>query len=166
MIICDTNILSTFARVGVLKLLFKLFPKQEFFIPKAVYEEIMEAIRHGAAFLHSVLALVDSGQIHLLTLTFEEARDKTTLPQSFGSGELEGVIICARRSSILLTNDKRVRNYCQEHGIEVYDLVLLLRTLWRKKVVSRKVVQKIVNDIERLERLVFKNKSDIFRKYL
>lgn len=165
MIVCDTNILSTFARVGVLKLLFKLFPKHQFAISIAVYEEIMEAMRHGAAFLHSVLALVDSGQIHLLSLAPEEAQDKTTLPQSFGPGELEGVVICARRSSIFLTNDKRVRNYCQEHGIEVYDLVLLLRTLWRKGVVSKKRVQKIVSDIERIERIVFKNRSAIFRKY-
>jgi predicted nucleic acid-binding protein len=164
MIVCDTNILSTFARVGVLKLLFKLFPKHEFVIPKAVYEEIMEAVRYGATFLYSVLALVDSGQIRLLSLTPEEERDKSTLPQSFGPGELEGVVICARRRSIFLTNDKRVRNYCQEHRIEVYDLVLLLRTLWRKGAVSRKKVQKIVSDIERLEKIVFKNKSDIFKK--
>jgi len=104
MIVCDTNILSTCARVGILELLFKLFPK------------------------------------------------------------LEGVVICARRNSIFLTNDKRVRNYCQEHGIEVYDLALLLRTFWRKGVVSRKEVQKIVSDIERLERMVFKNKQGIFHR--
>jgi predicted nucleic acid-binding protein len=164
MIVCDTNILSTCARVGILELLFKLFPKHEFAISKAVYEELREAIRHGARFLHSALALVDSDQIRLLSLAPEEERDKSTLPRSFGPGELEGVVICARRNSIFLTNDKRVRNYCQEHGIEVYDLALLLRTFWRKGVVSRKEVQKIVSDIERLERMVFKNKQGIFHR--
>jgi len=164
MIVCDTNILSTFARVGALKLLFKTFLTHEFIIPGAVYEEILEAKRSGLAFLHSGLALVDSGQIHLLSLTPEEERLKSTLPDSFGPGEAESIAICIRRKAIFLTNDKRARNYCQKNGIEVYDLILLLRALWRKKVVSQQKVQKIMSDIERLENMVFKNKQDIFQK--
>jgi predicted nucleic acid-binding protein len=72
MIVSDTNILSTFARVGVLDLIFKLFPRHQVAIPKAVYEEILEAVRRGCVFLHSVLTHIDSGHIHLLRLTPEE----------------------------------------------------------------------------------------------
>jgi len=164
MIVCDTNILSTFARVGALKLLFKIFPAREFVVSKAVYEEILEAKQNSLTFLHSVLALVDIGQLHLISLAPEEERDKSKLPQSFGPGEAESIAIRARRSATFLTNDKRARNYCQQNGIEVYDLILLLRALWRKKVVSQQKVQTIVSDIERLENFVFKNKKDIFKK--
>lgn len=63
MIICDTNILSTFARAVELDLLFKLFPKQDFAVPPAVYEELKQAMQHGFAFMQSALKLIDSGLI-------------------------------------------------------------------------------------------------------
>lgn len=99
-----------------------------------------------------------------MTLTPEETFKKTRLPESFGPGELEAVALCIRRNAILLSNDKRVRNYCQTHGIEVYDLVLLLRALWKEEVVSRGRVQKIVKKIEQLEEIVIKNKNEVFKK--
>jgi predicted nucleic acid-binding protein len=163
MIVCDTNILSTFARAGEMELLFKLFPKHEFTIPPAVYEEIREAIRRGIAFLDSALTVIDSGQILLFPLAQEEKIETKNLPESFGLGESEAVAICIRRRAILLTNDKRVRNYSQTHGIEVYDLVRLLRALWTEKVVSRQRVQKIVAKIEQLEKIVIKRKDEIFK---
>lgn len=163
MIVCDTNILSTFARIGALEWLFKLFPKHEFTIPPTVYEEIREAIRRGIAFLDSVLTAIDLGQIRLFPLAQEEKIETRSLPESFGLGESEAVAICIRRRAILLSNDKRVRNYCQTHGIEVYDLVRLLRALWTEKVVSRQRVQKIVAKIEQLEKLVIKRKGEIFK---
>jgi len=164
MIVSDTNILSTFARADELGSLFKLFPKHEFATPPAVYEEIKEAIRRGFVFLETVLKLIDSGPIRFLTLTPEETLESSRLPESFGAGESEAVAICIRRNAILLSNDKRVRNYCQTHGIEVYDLVRLLRALWKEKVVSRQKVQKIVTKIEQLEKIVIKNKNEIFKK--
>ncbi|MCI0693944.1 hypothetical protein L0337_18300 [candidate division KSB1 bacterium] len=163
MIVCDTNILSTFARVGILDLLFKLFPNHEFVIPPAVYKEINEAIQRGMLFLETVQTQVDSGQICVLALTSEEEVVRKSLPRSFGLGEAEGVAICIRQDAVFLSNDKRVRNYCQEHGIAVYDLIRLLRALWENKIVSRHKVHKIVNNIERLEEVVFKNKKDIFK---
>lgn len=163
MIVCDTNILSTFARVGILELLFKLFPNHEFVIPPAVYKEINEAIQRGLLFLETVQTRVDAGQICLLALTSEEEVERKNLPRSFGLGEAEGVAICTRQDAVFLSNDKRVRNYCQERGIEVYDLIRLLRALWENKIVSRHKVHKIVNNIERLEEIVFKNKKDIFK---
>ncbi len=164
MIICDTNVLSTFARANESGLLFKLFPKHELAIPQAVYEEISEAMRRGFTFLESALQFVDSGQIHLLTLTAEEKIECTALPKSLGRGESEAIAICLRQRAILFSNDKRARNYCHAHGIEVYDLVRLLRALWKEKIVSRQRIQKIVTKIEKLENIVIKNKNEIFKK--
>jgi len=164
MIVCDTNILSTFARVGILDLLFQLFPRHDFVIPPAVYTEINAAIQRGLLFLEMVLTQVDIGKIRLSTLTPEEEFERRELPASFGLGEAACVAICIRQSAIFLSNDKRVRNYCQGRGIEVYDLMRLLRALWENKIVSKQKVHKIVNDIERSEEVVFKNRKDIFEK--
>jgi len=62
-----------------------------------------------------------------------------------------------------MRNDKRAKNYCQEHGIEVYDLVRLLRALWKENIVSRKRVHQILSSIEQLEQIVIKNKNEIFK---
>ena len=86
------------------------------------------------------------------------------LPSSFGAGESEAIALCARSESIFLSNDKSVRNYCRNHGVEIYDLPRLLRALWENKVVSRQKVQKLVSDMERLEGIAFKNKDRIFKK--
>ena len=43
MILIDNNILSTFARVDQLELLFRLFPKDSLGVPPAVYDELIEA---------------------------------------------------------------------------------------------------------------------------
>jgi len=163
-VLCDTNILSSFARVGALDLLFKLFPQHQFALPQAVHKEIAEAVRLNFTFLDSVLALTDAGRILILSLVREEEEDMMNLPKSFGPGESEAVAICARRGAIFLSNDKSVKNYCQTHGIEIYDLPALLRALWKSKVISRQRAQKIVNDMERLEGMVFKSKDRIFKK--
>lgn len=164
MVLCDTNILSSFARVGALDLLFKLFPQHQFALPQAVHKEIVEAVRLNFTFLESVLKLIDADSISILGLARAEESDMINLPKSFGPGESEAVAICARRRAIFLSNDKSVKNYCQTHGIEVYDLPSLLRALWKDKIISRQKAQKLVNDMERLEGMVFKNKDRIFKK--
>ncbi len=164
MVLCDTNILSSLARVGALDLLFKLFPHDQFALPQAVHQEIIEAVRLNFTFLESVLASTNAGRILILSLDREEENAMMNLPKSFGLGESEAVAICARRGAVFLSNDKSVKNYCQTHGIEVYDLPSLLRALWKNKVISRQKVQKIVNDMERLEGMAFKNKERIFKK--
>lgn len=164
MVICDTNILSSFARIRELTLLFKLFPKHQFALPQAVHADILEAVRLNFTFLEPVLELIDSARVLAVSLTPDEGQAKMNLPKSFGPGESEAVAICLRRDAIMLTNDKRVRNYCQVQGIEAYDLPSLLRALWKNKIVSRQKVQKIVSEMERQEGLVFKNKDRIFKK--
>ena len=122
MIIVDTNIISTFCRVDKLPLLYKLFPKNELGIPAAVYDEMMEAIRLGYSFLNRAKLYVENGDLHLFSLTSEELQLKQNLPYSFGACDLECIIISQRSSHVLLTNDKRMRNYCRSENITVYNI--------------------------------------------
>lgn len=164
MVLCDTNILSSFARIGALDLLFKLFPWHQFALPQAVHSEVAEAVRLNFKFLEPVLNLIALGKVAVVSLNSQEAQDLMNLPNSFGPGESEAIAICARRNAIILSNDKAVWNYCRAHAIEIYDLQSLLRSLWVNKIVSRNKTQKIVLEMERLEGIVFKNKERIFKK--
>jgi len=162
MILLDNNILSTFARVAQLELVFRLFPKDELGIPPAVHDEMMKAIRLGCSFLESAAAMIRAGRLQIVSLTSDEVASKQSLPGSFGGGDLDCIIICHTRGYPLLTNDRRVRNYCRSHGISVFDLPQLLRALWENGILAKRRVRRLVKEMEQAENMVIKNKEAIF----
>ena len=164
MIIVDNNIISTFTRVRQLELLFQLFPKDALGIPPAVYDEMMDAIRQDCAFLEAAAEMVQNERLQIATLTPAEIAAKQILPSSFGVGDAECVIICQTRNDTLLTNDRRVRNFCRAEGIAVYDLPQLLRALWENGILSKQRVRRLASEMEAAENMTIKNKESIFKK--
>lgn len=161
MIIIDTNIISTFCRINKLTLIFKLFPNDTFGITPAVYDEMMEAIRLGYSFLKIAKSLVDKNDLQLISLKPDELQLKQTLPRSFGSGDLECIVVSKKRKYELLTNDKRIINYCKLESITVYDLPIILRAFWENGICSKKEVHRMIDEIENKENMVIKNKKFI-----
>jgi predicted nucleic acid-binding protein len=162
MILIDNNILSTFARVGQLELLFRLFPKDTLGVPPAVHDELIEAVRMGCHFLEPATELIDQRRLEIIPLTASEIAAKPKLPASFGAGDADCVIISQQRSTPLLTNDRRVRNFCREQGLIVFDLPQLLRALWENGILSRNRVQRLTDEMESAENMVIRNKAAIF----
>jgi len=62
MILCDTNILSTFAKIDQLRLLLQLFVDDELALVPAVYEELQEGIRRGYVSLQATSAHIRQAQ--------------------------------------------------------------------------------------------------------
>ena len=129
MILLDNNILSTFARVHELDLLFRLFPKDKLGVSPTVHDEMMHAIRLGCSFLEPAAQVIRGGRLDIVPLTPAEISAKQGLPSSFGAADAECTIVCRERGDTLLTNDRRVRNFCRTAGIIVFDLPQLLRAL-------------------------------------
>jgi predicted nucleic acid-binding protein len=131
-IVADTNIVSTFARVGALSLLVRLLEVDRLHITSASSHELRKAVAAGCAFLTPVLdAMPSGGELDLVELTEQENLALRDLPGSLGAGEAESIAVCLNRSGArLLTNDKRARNYCREKGIPCLDLPGLLRASW------------------------------------
>jgi predicted nucleic acid-binding protein len=164
MILADTNILGTLARVERLELLLNLFGQDELGVCPAVYAELLAGIREGRRFLQPAVNLVEQGTIKLVALTADEILGRQKLPGSLDSGEAESITVCRTRGAAFLTNDRRARNFCLAEGIEVFDLVDMLRALWKLRVRSKREVSQLVKDIENREGLVFKHKERIFAK--
>lgn len=164
MILVDTSILSTFARVGQLALLLRLFPKDALGVPPAVYDEVMDAVRLGYSFLEEAADMVQSGHLQIVPLTPSEVAAKQNLSSSFGAGDVECIILCQTRGDTLLTNDRRVRNFCRAEGCTAFDLPQLLRALWENKILSKRRVRRLVIEIEAVEHIVIKNKDEIFKR--
>ncbi len=165
MTVADTNIISTFARVGELSLLRRLVEPDQLHITPATYQELRKAIEVGCAFLEAVVNAIGlGGDIDLVVLTRQEILAVKNLPDSLGAGEAESIAVCLHRSdSRMLTNDKRARNYCREHGIPCLDLPGILRALWVRKILSRKKVAALIRQIETEQGMVIKNKDQILK---
>ena len=164
MIIIDNNILSTFAKIGRLDILFRLFPQRQIAIVPAVYDELRIGIRKGYVQLEDVMAMVEKKSIRLITLTEAEIFLKPTLPVSFDEGELESVAVCKSREKPLLTNERSVKNWCIKEDIKYADLPDLLRACWQSTVMSKKEVKSLIEDIEEKDNITFRSKEEIFKE--
>lgn len=158
----DTNIISTFALIGALDLLFALFDKDKLVITPGVYAELLAGVREGRGFLQKAVELVESGQLKLVALTTEEVKQRLRLPSSLGTGEAESIALCLSRGAAFVTNDRRARNFCLSRNVEVFDLVEILRSLWKLGVCSKRRVRRLVTEIEVKEGMIFKQKEGIF----
>ena len=155
MIVADTNIVSTFARIGRLDLLFAVTETDALHLPPAVIKEIKAGLHKGLDFLQPLVdGLTGGAGFYALELTAVEKTLADTLPGSLNAGERECIAGCAQRpDSKLLTNDKRAMRYCREHGITVIDLPVLLRWLWTRNIVSQIEVKALLDKMKMVENL-------------
>ena len=96
MIVADTSILSTFARIQRLDLLFTVAETKAIHVPTAVVKEIQAGLNKGLDFLKPIIAGLDSGtNFYPITLTPDEIILVDMLPSSLNAGERESITICS-----------------------------------------------------------------------
>lgn len=163
MLLADTNILSTFAKIDELPLLLRLFGSQRLGVVPGVYAELQGGLSKGYADLQAVVKLIQQGRIDLIAPTAQEIFQQDMLPSSFDAGERETLSVAKMRGCTVLTNETQVKNWCKREGIDYWDLPGLLRALWRTDVVSRDRVRRLIGEIEAKDRVVFRNKEAILQ---
>ena len=165
MIVADTNILSTFARIQRLDLLPIVAETEELYLTPAVVKELKAGLNKGLDFLQPILAGLTAGAGFIsVDLTTDEKSLADNLPGSLNAGEKESIAVCALRAGKLLTNDKRAHNYCQANHIPSLDLKLILRRLWQAKHCAKAEVRALIEEIEQSEPgMIIKGKDEILR---
>lgn len=166
MIVADTNLVSTFARIGRLDLLFVVAETDALHLPPAVVKEIKAGLHKGLDFLQPLIdGLAGGTGFYALELTAAEQNLADTLPGSLNVGERECIAVCGQRpGSKLLSNDKRAHTYCLAHQIPAFNLKLILRRLWLAGHCAKDEVRILIEEIERSESgMVIKGKDEIFR---
>jgi predicted nucleic acid-binding protein len=164
MVLADTNILSTFAKINQLLLLLRLFGDDRMGVVPAVYAEFQAGVNKGYADLEAIVKLIQQGQIDLVAPTAHEVFQKDVLPGSFDAGERETLAVARSRGYAILTNETRVKNWCRRERIEYWDLPGILRALWRTNLQQKAQVQSLIGQIEAKDRIVFKNKEAILQE--
>lgn len=166
MIVADTNILSTFARIGRLDLLFLVVESETFDLPPAVIKEIKIGLHKGLDFLQPIVdGLAGGAGFSALELTADEKKLSDTLPGSLNAGERESIAVCAKRiGGKLLTNDKRAHTYCLANQIPSLSLRLILRRIWQAGHGTKEDVRSLMAQIEASEPgMIIKGKDEILR---
>lgn len=165
MIVADTNILSTFARIRRLELLLAVAETDAFHLAPAVVKELQVGLNKGLDFLQPITDGLATGvNFYSIELTPDEKNLVDGLPNSLNAGERESIAICSQRGGKLLTNDKRAHNYCRDNRIPSLDLRLILRQLWKASHCAKEEIRSLMEEIEKNEPgMVIKGKGEILR---
>lgn len=159
MIIADTDILSAFAKVGRMPLLFSLFNSTELYITPAVFSEIEHSFDLGRQYAIDLFAMLGAGELRLVYLAPHEAVFRDTLPVTLASGERESIAAAKSRSGVVLSNESRVAHTCRENQVVCVRLPEILRALWVEQVATKLEVEEIVRDLGVKDRMRFKQST-------
>lgn len=153
LVISDTNILSSFAAGNALPLLLRLFPDTTILLPPAAQKELQTGLVYGKNYLAEVLQAIAAGKLQIIALSNDEQQSAAKLPAKLGLGEREAIAGTQNRRGRLLSNDKQAIHYCKQHQINAMDLPVLLRLLWKRKILSQTEVRTLIDRMKAVENL-------------
>ena len=163
MIFVDTDVLSIFAKIQRLPLLFAVFDQDPLHITTAVENEIKIGVSKGFYFSHDIIALQTHGRIRTYHPTTVDQKFMRSLPQTLNAGERESMALCKRFTATFASNERRVMHHCQTNGIHCINLVGILRLLWELEILTQTDVRKVITEIETKDRLKFQTTDPIFK---
>ena len=154
-ILCDTDVLSCFAKIKGLQLLKQLFPNAIFLITTAVYEELMRCKDAGFSFPDEIFEFVEVTQLNRDELG--EYRKVLARARHLGKGEIHSIVIAKFRNCPFLTNDKFAKEFAKDYGVEAWDIPDILKALWASGVKSKEEIKKIISEMERKDRMIIQD---------
>ena len=163
-VLLDTNILSTFAKIGNLEFLFRYTGREVLYISTNVFNEIEEADYLGYLFVEPVMKMIGEESLSVLSMKENEFKWCMSLPPSFGKGERDSLAMCKFRNGIFLTNERKIINFCDNESIPALDLPTIFRHSWRKGLLTKDEVRAMIRLIEEKDNVTFKNISNIFKE--
>lgn len=152
-VIIDTDILSTFCKIGKLELLQRLFRRSIIIIAPSVYKEIREAVQSG------LLSYSPPARFSRIKLEPAERRLAKEIHERrrFGQGDCECIAIARQRKCLLLTNDQQAQREADLLSVEYINLLLILRELWKTGMMTRDQVIGLAREIEDKDKIVIKD---------
>ncbi|RZN31908.1 MAG: hypothetical protein EF813_12060 [Methanosarcinales archaeon] len=159
--IFDTDIPSMFGKIGRTDLLRKLFPKTSLLISFEVYNELLRAKEAGYDFVNDLLEQ-GFGIAYLDSELIKEYEEKKIKLRNIHAGELTSILLSKRDGMAFVTNDSKAKRFCEENGVEWLDIIDLLRLCYRKRMLDRRGIEKVVREIEEKDRTRITRKEEIF----
>ncbi len=158
-VVIDTDVLSTFAKINKLELLQRPFPKSAIILTPNVYKEIKKGVKLG------IVKYSQPARFYRIKLDLSEKRLIREIRErrKIGSGDAECIAVAKQRNCLLITNDHEVEAEADLLSVRYLNLPLLLRELWKSKVIQKHQVVELMKEIEEKDRVVIKNKGLILK---
>lgn len=163
MVFVDTDVLSIFAKIQRLPLLFQVFNQESLNIARAVQNEIRRGILKGFQFSRDIIALQTQGRIQTHYPNATDLVFMRSLHESLEAGESESMALCKRFNAIFASNERRVMHHCRANEISCIDLARILRALWELEILTQTDVRCLMREIETADQLNFRTPNEIFR---
>ncbi|MFO7992491.1 MAG: hypothetical protein R6U61_09435 [Thermoplasmata archaeon] len=159
-IICDTDIVSSLAKVEELDLLDEIFPRSNFYISLAVYEELDNAREMGHNFPEKIFK-----KFQIVSMVEDEVkryRRQISGKRILDRGEIQSMVIAQSRDWIFLTNDKVARVVSKESSIKTYNLAEILRASFLAGLRSEKELKELIKSLKERDNFVFSNETNLY----
>lgn len=161
-LLCDTDILSLFAKVERLDLIREAFPQPKFLISESVHDELLFSVEEGFDFPRSIFGMVEvTGLSKKEETIYRERREKPKY-LTISKADLKTLVIASERSFPILSNDGKLLELADEEGILALDIYDVFKILFRKNRLSEKEIREILSEMEKEDNAFFKNKEIIF----
>ncbi|HEY68399.1 MAG TPA: hypothetical protein G4N97_09040 [Thermoflexia bacterium] len=157
----DTNILSVFARLDRLELLFQVLDA-----PLAVSPNVRREVRDGLALgyesLRPAVELIESGQLQVVSIGDAEREFLARIPFRPEKGEADSLAWCLANAGTFVTNDKRAARRASDLGVHIVRQRDILRRLWVRGVLSVGQVRALLAEMEARLGIVLPDWDEIF----
>ena len=160
-LICDTDIISSLAKIDELCLLDELFSRSEKYIPLGVYEELEFAQDVGYDFPEKIFKSIPI--VSMSTEEIDDYRKSLTKKRELGKGEIQCMVIARKRDWTLLINDRLARKKCKENQINTYDLAEILRASYLAGIRSKPELGDMVTALKEKDNFIFSNETDLYK---
>jgi len=154
-ILLDTDVLSAFAKIGKIDLLYQLFSTSVLYISPSVLEEVKVSYDKKYPFAMEIFQLIEKGRIKVVVLKEKEIYEKERLPIWFGEGEKESIILCLNRGGVLLSNEKKVKKFCEGRKIVCLRTPGLLKALIDEGIIEVKEAKRIIENLKNKDKMEF-----------
>ena len=142
-LICDTDFLSSFLKIGRLELVKDLFKVVNLYIPVAVLREIAKT--------DLITDLLNKEWIKVKKVSDEELKEmeKDKEFANLGSGEKECLALCKRfEKSVLLISDNEARRIANKKDIVTLNISAFLLACKQMRILDRSDIIAIIRDLK------------------
>lgn len=175
MIVPDTSIFSSFAKIGYLDLVRKIFPDEHVIICSATMKELLVSKEKGYEFVYRILKHIaykddEMNSNRWLRFRYPDERVSEEINHIYDEypflhfGEIEAIAFTKIHNSALLIDDRRAWEVAKELNIEAFTLPAIIQFAKATGIIGIDEIRKIILLLEIKDHYKFKH--DIKQKLL
>lgn len=161
-LICDTDLLSVFAKVDGLDLLQKAFPEGEFLISESVYDELLFSLEEGFEFPEKIFKMCQVISLEHREVEMYKKRRKGSKYRTISKADLRTLIIGKKRGVPILSNDRKLLDLADREGILALDIYDVFKKLFTEDMLTEEESRSILSEMEEKDNAIFRDKENIF----